>query len=75
MGESPAEFTWGSAGNPAELRGNPAEMDNCGGWEAVRADLRRRVGEAVFEAWFRALDARLEGETLVLRCQDRVSPD
>ncbi|MBM4335855.1 MAG: chromosomal replication initiator protein DnaA [Deltaproteobacteria bacterium] len=75
MGESLAEFTWGSAGNPAELRGNRAEMDNRGGWEAVRADLRRRVGEAVFEAWFRALDGRLEGETLVLRCPDRFSRD
>src|SRR3970282_695998 len=44
-----------------------------GGWEAVRTDLRRRVGEAAFEAWFRALDGRVEGETLVLRCPDRFS--
>jgi chromosomal replication initiator protein len=57
------------------MRGNPAEMDNCGGWEAVRTELRRRVGEAAFEAWFRALDGRLEGETLVLRCPDRFSRD
>jgi chromosomal replication initiator protein len=46
-----------------------------GGWEAVRTDLRRRVGEAAFEAWFRALDGRVEGETLVLRCPDRFSRD
>jgi chromosomal replication initiator protein len=50
-------------------------MENCGGWEAVRTVLRRRVGEAAFEAWFRALDGRLEGETLVLRCPDRFSRD
>jgi chromosomal replication initiation ATPase DnaA len=37
--------------------------------------LRRRVGEAAFEAWFRALDGRVEGETLVLRCPDRFSRD
>ncbi len=50
-------------------------MDISGGWEAVRTVLRRRVGEAAFEAWFRALDGRLEGETLVLRCPDRFSRD
>ena len=50
-------------------------MENCEGWEAVRTVLRRRVGEAAFEAWFRALDGRLEGETLVLRCPDRFSRD
>lgn len=48
---------------------------DLGGWEAVRTDLRRRVGEAAFEAWFRALDGRVEGETLVLRCPDRFSRD
>ena len=46
-----------------------------GGWDAVRTDLRRRVGEAAFEAWFRAIDGRVEGETLVLRCPDRFSRD
>ena len=50
-------------------------MDNCGVWEAVRTVLRGRVGEAVFEAWFRALDGRLEGDTLVLSCPDRFSRD
>jgi chromosomal replication initiator protein len=50
-------------------------MENSGGWEAVRTVLRRRVGEAAFDAWFRALDGRLEGETLVLRCPDRFSRD
>lgn len=57
------------------MRGNSAEMDTCGGWEAVRTELRRRVGESAFDAWFRALDGRLEGETLVLRCPDRFSRD
>lgn len=75
MGESHAEITGGSAGNPVELRGNSGDMDNCGGWEAVRTVLRRRVGESAFEAWFRALDGRFEGETLVLRCPDRFSRD
>src|SRR5262245_11914755 len=46
-----------------------------GGWDAVRTDLRRRVGEAAFEAWFRAIEGRVEGETLVLRCPDRFSRD
>jgi chromosomal replication initiator protein len=50
-------------------------METSGGWEAVRTVLRRRVGEAAFEAWFRPLDGRLEGETLVLRCPDRFSRD
>ncbi len=75
MGESRAEIRWGPTGNPVEKRGNPAEMENCGVWEAVRTELRRRVGEAAFEAWFRALDGRIEGETLVLRCPDRFSRD
>ncbi len=46
-----------------------------GGWEAVRTAVGRRVGEAAFEAWIRALDGRLEGETLVLRCPDRFTRD
>ncbi len=50
-------------------------METCGGWEAVRTVLRRRVGEAAFDAWFRALDGRLEDQTLVLRCPDRFSRD
>ena len=59
------DIHWGPTGNPVEKRGISAEMDNCGVWEAVRTVLRGRVGEAVFEAWFRALDGRLEGDTLV----------
>jgi len=46
-----------------------------GGWEVVRSAIGRRVGEAAFDAWFRALDGRLEGETLVLRCPDRFTRD
>lgn len=48
---------------------------DLGGWDAVRTDLRRRVGEAAFGAWFRAIDGRVEGETLVLRCPDRFTRD
>ena len=46
-----------------------------GGWELVRSEIGRRVGEAAFDAWFRALDGQLEGETLVLRCPDRFTRD
>jgi chromosomal replication initiator protein len=46
-----------------------------GGWEVVRSAIGRRVGEAAFDAWFRTLDGRLEGETLVLRCPDRFTRD
>jgi chromosomal replication initiator protein len=46
-----------------------------GGWETVRTAVGRRVGEAAFEAWIRALDGRLDGETLVLRCPDRFTRD
>jgi chromosomal replication initiator protein len=46
-----------------------------GGWEVVRSEIGRRVGEAAFDAWFRALDGRLQGETLVLRCPDRFTRD
>ena len=46
-----------------------------GGWEVVRSEIGRRVGEAAFDAWFRALDGELQGETLVLRCPDRFTRD
>ena len=46
-----------------------------GGWEVVRTAVGRRIGEAAFDAWFRTLDGRLEGETLVLRCPDRFTRD
>jgi chromosomal replication initiator protein len=46
-----------------------------GGWEFVRSEIGRRVGEAAFDAWFRALDGQLQGETLVLRCPDRFTRD
>ncbi|HXX49164.1 MAG TPA: chromosomal replication initiator protein DnaA [Myxococcota bacterium] len=46
-----------------------------GGWEVVRSLIGRRVGEAAFDAWFRALDGQLEGDTLVLRCPDRFTRD
>ncbi|MFI5317532.1 MAG: chromosomal replication initiator protein DnaA [Myxococcota bacterium] len=46
-----------------------------GGWEVVRSALGRRVGDAAFDAWFRTLDGRIEGETLVLRCPDRFTRD
>jgi chromosomal replication initiator protein len=46
-----------------------------GGWEVVRTAVGRRVGEAAFDAWFRTLDGRLEGDTLVLRCPDRFTRD
>ena len=46
-----------------------------GGWEVVRAAVGRRIGESAFDAWFRTLDGRIEGETLVLRCPDRFTRD
>jgi len=46
-----------------------------GGWELVRSALGKRVGASAFDAWFRTLDGRLEGETLVLRCPDRFTRD
>ncbi|MFI5314327.1 MAG: chromosomal replication initiator protein DnaA [Myxococcota bacterium] len=46
-----------------------------GGWEVVRSALGKRVGASAFDAWFRTLDGRLEGETLVLRCPDRFTRD
>jgi len=46
-----------------------------GGWEVVRSEIGRRVGEAAFDAWFRALDGQLQGDTLVLRCPDRFTRD
>jgi chromosomal replication initiator protein len=48
-------------------------MARIGGWEAVRDAVRERVGPSAFQAWFRALDGRVEGDRLVLRCPDRFS--
>ena len=55
-------------------RGKSLEM-TTGGWEVVRTAVGRRIGEAAFDAWFRTLEGRLEGETLVLRCPDRFTRD
>ncbi len=48
-------------------------MARIGGWEAVRDAVRERVGLPAFQAWFRALDGRVEGDRLVVRCPDRFS--
>jgi chromosomal replication initiator protein len=48
-------------------------MTNRGGWESVREAVRGRVGSSAFDAWFRELEGRLEGEALVLHCPDRFS--
>jgi chromosomal replication initiator protein len=48
-------------------------MARIGGWEAVRDAVRERVGLPAFQAWFRALDGRVEEDRLVLRCPDRFS--
>ncbi len=48
-------------------------MESAGGWEAVRRSMRERLGRAAYEAWFENLEARTEGERLVLVCPDRFS--
>ena len=45
-------------------------MNACGGWESVRKSVRQRVGLRAFDTWFGALDGRVEGRTLVVRCPD-----
>ncbi len=48
-------------------------MTELGGWEAVRDAVRRRVGASAFQAWFQAVDGRVEEGRLVVRCPDRFS--
>ena len=48
-------------------------MESAGGWEAVRRSMRERLGRAAYEAWFENLEARSEGDRLVLVCPDRFS--
>ena len=46
-----------------------------GGWEVVRASVRKRVGTAAYQAWFSSLDGSIEDGALVLQCPDRFSRD
>ena len=41
-------------------------MNTCGGWEAVRLSVRRRIGARAFDAWFGALEGTLVGDRLVV---------
>jgi len=45
-------------------------MNTCGGWEAVRLSVRRRIGARAFDTWFGSLDGTLDGDRLVVECPD-----
>ncbi len=45
-------------------------MNTCGGWEAVRLSVRRRIGARAFDAWFGSLEGTLVGDRLVVECPD-----
>jgi len=48
-------------------------MSVVGGWEVVRSSVRDEVGRSAYDAWFRNLQARTQGDHLVLVCPDRFS--
>ncbi len=48
-------------------------MSVVGGWENVRRSVRDEVGRSAYDAWFRNLQARSQGDSLVLLCPDRFS--
>jgi len=48
-------------------------MSVVGGWEDVRRSVRDEVGPSAYEAWFRNLRARDQGDRLVVLCPDRFS--
>ena len=50
-------------------------MNTCGGWEAVRASVRQRIGARAFDTWFGPLGGAIEGGVLVIECPDRFVRD